>query len=170
MSSPPLELNFEKMTPSYNAFWEFSGLVAKNPAFGDQHRWHRLFRLGLRGMLARIIAVERHYALLQKFQLEHDWSSEKSSKDRAAVCEEHAGVMLFGMDSALECFVFALNALGFAKSPDDFRDIDDAKALRAIQPGDILGGSRDDQPRPGTSDSSRRSSRTGRTRRKSCFE
>lgn len=43
------------------------------------------------------------------------------------------------MDSSLECLVFALNAIGYAKDPSAFCDITDPKALRQIGPQNILG-------------------------------
>lgn len=43
------------------------------------------------------------------------------------------------MDSAFECLTFALNALGWAVLPSDFRNVTDAKALRRISPLDIIG-------------------------------
>jgi hypothetical protein len=52
------------------------------------------------------------------------------------------------MDSAIECFTFALNALGFAVLPTDFRDVTDDRALRRISPKDILGDPGATPPRP----------------------
>jgi hypothetical protein len=43
------------------------------------------------------------------------------------------------MDSALECCTFALNAVGGAIKPGEFRSIEDPKALRQISPADIMG-------------------------------
>jgi hypothetical protein len=52
------------------------------------------------------------------------------------------------MDSALECFTFALNALGSVVMPSGFRDVTDAKALKRIEPSEILGDTRTTPPKP----------------------
>ena len=43
------------------------------------------------------------------------------------------------MDSAFECLVFALNALGQARVPSGFRSIADEKSLKGIKPRDVIG-------------------------------
>ena len=43
------------------------------------------------------------------------------------------------MDSAIECLTFALNALGYAASPDEFLSVTDEKQLRQIKPKNIYG-------------------------------
>ena len=50
--------------------------------------------------------------------------------------------MLFCMDSAIECFVFMLNALGHAVDRSGFRDISSDRDLRRISPDDILGANK----------------------------
>jgi len=43
------------------------------------------------------------------------------------------------MDSAIECFTFALNSLGYAARPSDFRDMTERHSLKQIGPADIFG-------------------------------
>jgi len=43
------------------------------------------------------------------------------------------------MDSAIECMVFSLNALGYIADSLQFHDVTDIKALRKINPYNILG-------------------------------
>ena len=50
------------------------------------------------------------------------------------------------MDSALECFTFALNAMGWVVMPSGFRRVTDAKELKWIKPADILGDTRTTPP------------------------
>jgi len=66
--------------------------------------------------------------------------------------EYHLTSILFQMDSAIECLTFALNALGWAVAPSDFRDVTDPKSLRSISPADVVGGligATGTQPQPG---------------------
>jgi hypothetical protein len=46
--------------------------------------------------------------------------------------------MFFSMDSAIECFTYMLNALGYGARPSEFRQISDPQALKKIFPTDIL--------------------------------
>jgi hypothetical protein len=54
------------------------------------------------------------------------------------VWESYAGVLLFATDSSLECFTYALNALGYLLSPAEFIDITTDAALKHITPANIL--------------------------------
>jgi hypothetical protein len=120
-----------------------------DPRIGDYDNWLLTFRHGLRGMLARIQAVDREYLALHRFQRE--FPKDGNPNEWAIGCESHAAVIFFAMDSAIECLVFALNAIGFVKSKADFCDITDPRALRQISPKNILGGGLTDKqnPRPG---------------------
>ena len=147
--SHPFELNFENVIGTYNALWDLSGIVVMDPKFGDHDNWLLTFRDGLRGMLARITALDREYVALHRFQ--HAFPADGNPNEWGIGCESHAGLIFFAMDSTIECLVFALNAIGFAKSKSDFCDITDPMALRQISPKNILGGSSSDKqnPRPG---------------------
>ena len=59
-------------------------------------------------------------------------------KERRRLTDSLAGA-LFCMDSALECLVFALNALGNAVDASAFRDVRSRKALSRISPRNVLG-------------------------------
>ncbi|MCX5674297.1 MAG: hypothetical protein NTX87_04760 [Planctomycetota bacterium] len=48
-------------------------------------------------------------------------------------------VCLFCMDSAVECWVFALNAVGFGVGTRSFLDVSDDQALRRVSPENIIG-------------------------------
>ena len=45
------------------------------------------------------------------------------------------------MDSAIECMVFALNALGYNANSTQFLDVTNEKKLKQISPYNILGKS-----------------------------
>jgi hypothetical protein len=148
--SQPLELLFHNVLGAYNALWELGGRLAMDSSVGDHDNWLLAYRSGLRGMLARIMAVDRHYVFLHQYQQQEE-SVQGNPNEWVLECEYHAGIILFGMDSSLECFVFAMNALGFAKDPKVFCSITDEKALKRIKPQNILGGDASDKhnPRPG---------------------
>jgi len=65
----------------------------------------------------------------------HQWRFESSVQSH----EHDIAVMLFCMDSAIECFVFMLNALGQAAEKAAFRDVTSEKTLQRINPDDVLG-------------------------------
>jgi hypothetical protein len=147
--SQPLELLFTEVLGAFNALWELGGRIVMDRAVGDHDNWLLTYRDGLRGMLARIKAVDRDFVALHRYQEEAEaLGAELNPNDWLLECESRAGVILFGMDSSLECFVFALNALGFARARDQFCDITDARSLRQIGPANILGRTRGN-PRPG---------------------
>lgn len=151
--SQPFELTFKNVSGVYNALWDFGGKLVMNQTIGDHDNWLLTYRHGLRGMLARILAVDRHFVLLHQHQQRAEIinPAQLNPNEWVLECEYHTGIILFGMDSSLECFVFAINALGFAKSPKEFCSIKDSKSLRGVSPKNIFGGNRNDKfnPRPG---------------------
>jgi hypothetical protein len=139
MTPPAAELNFEQVLGAYNALWDMGGKVANVMLRSD---WLLEYRGGLRGAYSRILTVDRHYSMLHEYQARAEKRGAVENPNVWAVeCEYHAGAILFGMDSSLECLVYALNAIGFARDATAFRDITDSTALRKIRPDDILGGS-----------------------------
>lgn len=105
-------------------------LICQKYNFGNDSDWFGSFRGGLHGFSSRINGVSRHYYKV------HEWSP---SPKVPAETEYHLSAILFNMDSAIECFTFALNALGNSVRTDEFRDITDSKSLRRIRPSDISG-------------------------------
>lgn len=53
--------------------------------------------------------------------------------------EYHLSSILFNMDSAIECMVFGLNALGWIADSKQFKDVTNEKELASISPYNILG-------------------------------
>jgi hypothetical protein len=144
--SHPLELIFDDVLATYNALWTLGGTIVMDPKFGDRDHWLLTYRHGLRGMLARIQAIDRNYIELRKYQA--NAPEDGNPNEWAVICESFAGVIFFGMDSTVECFVYAMNAVGFARSRGDFCDITDAKKLRQISPKNIMGGDKSDKQNP----------------------
>lgn len=96
--------------------------------FGNVGNWFFSFRMGLHGIRSRLNGLEFHRRLL------YDWVKGPPGSN-----EHHVAVILFSMDSALECLVFSLNALGQAADVKLFRDITNENALRKISPYDVIG-------------------------------
>jgi hypothetical protein len=102
---------------------------------GDQDGWRILFEEGMRGFAARIGTVVESFQLLDKpFSIPF---ATLSPEQWAVDSDSRIGEIFFGMDSALECIVFALNAIGYLKSPGDFCDIKTAKGLKQVCPDNI---------------------------------
>ncbi|WP_286619187.1 hypothetical protein [Variovorax sp. J22R115] len=97
---------------------------------GNPGKWFSNFRKGLNGFGSRLLGVETHYRQV------HEWQPRLRHPEEP---EYHLATIFFHMDSALECFTYALNALGYGFAPDQFVDITSEKALRAIAPTNIIG-------------------------------
>lgn len=109
---------------------QFALLARQDYNLGKGTDWFGTFRGGLYGFYARVHGIEVHYHLV------HSWIA----RPRLPVeTEYHVASVLFNMDSALECLIYALNALGSAAVPAAFRDVTARKDLSKISPRDILG-------------------------------
>lgn len=97
---------------------------------GNRGDWFGCFRGGLHGLHARVYAVRGHFYDV------HAWVP---SRRLPVETESQVSTILFNMDSAIECFVFMLNALGWAIAPDQFLDVTDGKTLKRIAPRNIVG-------------------------------
>ena len=109
----------------------FALLARQDYNLGGSGGWFSCFRGGLYGFYARLHGVKVH------FHEVHAWRPSIRSPTET---EFLVASVLFNMDSAMECFVFALNALGNAVNPGDFMDVTNAKALRQVNPLNITGG------------------------------
>ena len=110
----------------------FGLLAHQDGNLGNRDNWIFVFRAGVRGLTSRLNRVVWHS------QLFHSWSIQEHFEDR----EHHIAAALFCMDSAMECLVFALNALGQAVDKSAFRDVSSRAELRGISPRDVLGEER----------------------------
>ncbi|MCH7915251.1 MAG: hypothetical protein IH856_19835 [Deltaproteobacteria bacterium] len=115
---------------SFEALDQIALLARQDYNLGGVGDWFGEFRGGLYGFYARLYGVQVHYEDV------HAWQPKVRIP---ADTEYHLASILFQMDSAIECFTFALNAFGWAVTPSGFRDVTEAKALRSISPIDILG-------------------------------
>lgn len=121
-------LNFELQECKRLDQFALQACQAKN--YGNTSDWFGAFRGGLYGFYARIHGITVHYRDI------HAWIPKPRLPTET---EYHLAAIFFHMDSAIECFIFGLNALGCAVSPPDFRDVTDEKELRRINPTDLLG-------------------------------
>lgn len=76
------------------------------------------------------------YGIRRHYEDVHAWLPEPRALGDV---EHHLAGLLFCLDSAMECLVYGLNAIGFAAAPADFMNVTDGKALRKINPGNIVG-------------------------------
>ena len=99
--------------------------------FGNTDRWFDAFRGGHYGMYARLNGVTERYAEFHawRYQPRHPrgWNTP-------------LGELFFNADSALECFVFGLNALGHGVGGTGFRNTMSESELRRVTPKDPIGG------------------------------
>ena len=119
---------------SYKDLDKFALLANQSYNLGDKGDWFNQFRGGLYGLYARILGVQIHYHEV------HSWTLPRppiSSIQRRT--EYHLSSILFNMDSAIECMVFALNALGYIANSIQFLDVTNEKKLKQISPSNILG-------------------------------
>ena len=117
----------------YKDLDNFALLADQNYNLGDKGDWFNQFRGGLYGLYARVLGVQIHYREV------HSWTSPLSPISGIQGAEYHLSSILFNMDSAIECMVFALNALGYIANSTQFLDVSDETKLRKISPINILG-------------------------------
>lgn len=99
--------------------------------FGNTDRWFQAFRGGHYGMYARLNGVTERYAEL------HAW---RYQPRHPAGVDTPMGELFFNADSALECLVFGLNALGRGVGGTGFRDTMSESELRRSAPRTRLMG------------------------------
>lgn len=122
---------------------QFALLACQKYNLGNKPDWFGSFRGGLYGFYARVHGVQVHNRAL------HNWIPPRLHTPKDT--DYNLSSIFFNMDSAIECFTFALNALGFAALPAGFNDIADSKKLRRIAPHNILGNPLNMKPLPGYS-------------------
>lgn len=109
---------------------QFALLACQEYNLGGKGDWFGCFRGGLYGFYSRIYGVHFHYYEVHAWRLSHRMLREP---------EYHLAQIFFNMDSAIECFTFAMNALGNAVAPSDFLNVTDERSLKRITPANILG-------------------------------
>jgi len=115
----------------YESLDGFALLADQKYNLGDRGDWFNHFRGGLSGLKARVLGVQIHYYEA------HSWAL-PSRHPPILMTEYHLSSILFNMDSAIECLVFALNALGYIADSTQFLDVTNEQNLKKISPRNIV--------------------------------
>lgn len=97
---------------------------------GLETYWLFYFRRGMQGVFGRLYGAAVHFNRL------HSWFPPRLPMAEA---DYNLANALFNMDSAMECLVFSMNALGNGKDSAAFHDVTAEAALRRISPANIIG-------------------------------
>jgi hypothetical protein len=139
---PTKSLNFEEAYAIGYQLWEFGKVLQDEPKYAKPRNWFLTYRYAIRGMIARIVTVDRDYQNLNTqgcgMAPSEEMTTTKARYEWNIVWESYAGVLFFAMDSSLECFTYALNALGYLLRPGDFIDITNDEKLKQITPANLL--------------------------------
>ena len=111
---------------------KFALLADQDYNYGNHADWFACFRGGLYGFYARLFGVAFH------FEDVHTWHPAVRTYFVTRV-EYHASSFFFHAESAIECHVFALNALGYCAEPQAFVDISKDDNLRKVSPYNVVG-------------------------------
>jgi len=126
---------------SYNQLERFARQANRKCHLGDKGDWLNHFLWGLEGLHARLLGVQLHYREIHSWELvdQPGIPFYELEVRLYLMTEYHLSTILFHMDSAIECMVFALNALGYATNSAQFKDVTKVDELRRISPYNILG-------------------------------
>ena len=125
---------------SYSILEGFARRANQENNLGDKGDWLIQFLNGLEGMRARILGVIIHYFEIHSWELVKPTGANHylAEFEIYRTTEYHLSTILFNMDSAIECMVFMINALGYAVDQSKFRDVANPEELRRINPRNIL--------------------------------
>jgi hypothetical protein len=115
--------------PTLNAIDDFAYSACQSQNFGDRGKWFLAFRLATSGFITRRAGAEAAFRTLT------EWLPGMPLRNH----EHELALCLFNMDSALECWVFALNAIGYGVRPTAFLDMTSDSQLKRISPDNIFG-------------------------------
>ena len=139
---PNISLNFQEAYTVGEQLWALAKVLQDDPRYAKPPNWALTYRYAVRGMLARIITVDRDYRGLNEPGRGTAPAEEMATQNARnwwnAVWESYAGTLFFAMDSSLECFAHALNALGYLLRPAEFLDITAVEKLRRITPANLF--------------------------------
>ena len=136
-----ISLNFQEAYSIGNQLWALGKVLNDDPEHVKPFNWILTFRYAIRAMMGRIMTVDRDYRNLNKpgcGMAPVEEMPQKVSNEWNVVWESYAGVLFFAMDSSLECFAYALNALGYLIGPGEFIDITTDEKLKRISPANLL--------------------------------
>jgi hypothetical protein len=139
---PNRSLNFDQAYLIGHRLFDYGLTLDSDERLTKPENWVLTYNYSIRAMLGRIMGIDREYSGLWRSQNEE---SSPQNVDLGHYCnvlnvvwESFAGNLFFGMDSSIECFTHAVNALGYLHSPAMFIDITCPKALRRITPANLF--------------------------------
>jgi hypothetical protein len=132
VSAEIVDYTLRFQTDSLDQFFKFGQLARQDYNLGNAANWYGAFIGGYVALNARLHGVALQYEQL------HAWLPPRTLENRNI--EYHLASIFFHMDSAVECFTFALNALGYAARPELFCDITIDAGLRRISPYNVMRG------------------------------
>ena len=139
---PNISLNFQEAYAIGDQLWALGKVLQDDPKYNKPPNWVLTYRYAVRAMLARIMTVDREYRGLNEVGCgtasAEEMTTQKARNRWNIVWESYAGALFFAMDSSLECFAYALNALGCLLSPSEFLDITADERLRRITPANLF--------------------------------
>ncbi len=139
---PNTALNFDEAYAIGEQLWAFGRVLQEESKYAKPSRWVLTYRYSIRAMMARIVSIDRDYKGLNTLGCgtapAKKMTTQKARNDWNVVWESYAGVLFFAMDSSLECFAYALNALGYLLSPGEFIDITSDEKIKQITPANLL--------------------------------
>ncbi len=139
---PNISLNFEEAYTVAEHLWALGKVLQDDPRYAKPPNWVLTYRYAVRGMLGRLITVDRDYRNLNELGSGTAPVAEMTTQNARnwwnAVWESYAGTLFFAMDSSLECFAHAVNALGYLLRPAEFLDITADERLRWITPAKLF--------------------------------
>lgn len=100
--------------------------------FGNRGYWSTYCERAMNGIRARIFGLKHHHAKLQSI-------CNQIEPLNFIELDHHLSDIFYNLDSTIECFVFALNAIGYGVMDYNlFISIEDDKKLRTIKPDNIF--------------------------------
>lgn len=135
-------LTFDEAYMIGEQLWDFGKVLHDESKYAKPPNWILTYRYPIRAMIARIVTVDRDYRGLNTQGCgtapTKELTTQKVRNEWNVVWESYAGVLFFAMDSSLECFAYALNALGYLLSPGEFIDVTTDEKLKQITPANLL--------------------------------
>ena len=123
---------------SYATLDELALLARQDYNLGNKGDWFTHFRWGKNGLFARLLGIRLHYYQIHSWELIESLAQSATSyyvleSSLYQMTEYHFSTILFNMDSAIECTVFTLNALGYAANSEQFKDVTNENELKKIR-------------------------------------
>ena len=139
---PNISIDFQEAYTIGDQLWAFGKVLHDDSMYLKTPNWILTYRYPIRAMMARIVTIDRDYEGLNTLGCgtapADEMTTQIARNHWNVVWESYAGVLFFAMDSSLECFAYALNALGYLLNSGEFIDITIDEKLKQITPANLL--------------------------------